>query len=410
MYFPPNGGSTWDTLAPSTLGWCQDSINALYQFLDDRDSKSFMVLKDGKIVLERYFGTYTVDSIWFWASCSKSLAAYLVGIAQEEGHLNINDKVSDYLGQGWTSASQAQEDSIRIVHQIAMTTGLDENVPDNNCLIDSCLNYLAPVESRWAYYNAPYRLVQDVVVNATSSLNINQYTNQKIAGPIGMGGFWFNYVRWGGARDMARFGLLALNNGVWAGNTILGDSTYLYDMVHTANAHNEAYGYLWWLNGTNSYMQPGIQFAFPGSYAPSAPADMYAALGKNDQKIYVVPSLGMVVVRQGGDASTSPLAISSFDEELWHKIMNLNCTATQLDPQRESVSVGPNPASDQIHLTGLRAGDQFEVWSLLEGKQVLARTAVSERESVDVSGLARGLYSVRIFGVENVQTFKILLR
>ena len=84
LYFPPNTGTTWDTISPASLGWCQPRIDSLYNYLDARHSKAFILLQDGKIVLEQYFGTFTVDSIWYWASASKSLTATLTGIAKQE--------------------------------------------------------------------------------------------------------------------------------------------------------------------------------------------------------------------------------------------------------------------------------------------------------------------------------------
>ena len=63
LYFPPLADNTWDTMAPASLGWCQPSIDSLYSYLEQTHTAAFMVLKDGKIVLEKYFGTYTADSI-----------------------------------------------------------------------------------------------------------------------------------------------------------------------------------------------------------------------------------------------------------------------------------------------------------------------------------------------------------
>ncbi|HPJ54246.1 MAG TPA: serine hydrolase, partial [Flavobacteriales bacterium] len=83
LYFPPNTGTTWDTLSPASLGWCTDSIPPLYDFLEQSNSKAFLVLKDGRMVLEKYFGTFTQDSLWYWASAGKSLTAFLVGKARE---------------------------------------------------------------------------------------------------------------------------------------------------------------------------------------------------------------------------------------------------------------------------------------------------------------------------------------
>ena len=166
-YFPPTTGSQWDTVSPQSLGWCEDRIDSLYAFLEEKNTKSFVVLKGGKIVLEHYFGTYTQDSVWYWASAGKSLTAMLVGIAQSEGLLSIQDTTADYLGAGWTSATPAQEQAITIRHQLTMTTGLDDNVSDLDCLDPTCLGYLAEPGTRWAYYNAPYRLLLDVLAQAS---------------------------------------------------------------------------------------------------------------------------------------------------------------------------------------------------------------------------------------------------
>ncbi|HNR86278.1 MAG TPA: serine hydrolase, partial [Taishania sp.] len=116
-YFPPLIGNTWETTDPADLGWCEDSIQKMYNWLENSDSKAFIVLKNGKIVLEKYFGTFTADSFHVWNSAGKTLTAYAVGIAQYENLLNINDKSSDYLGAGWTSLTTSQEDSITIKHQ-----------------------------------------------------------------------------------------------------------------------------------------------------------------------------------------------------------------------------------------------------------------------------------------------------
>jgi len=89
LYFPPLAGTTWDTISPLSLGWCPDKIDTLLNYLEDGNSKAFIVLVDGKIVIEKYFGTFTVDSPWYWASAGKSLTAFTVGIAQQEGYLLI---------------------------------------------------------------------------------------------------------------------------------------------------------------------------------------------------------------------------------------------------------------------------------------------------------------------------------
>lgn len=354
LYFPPvDDTQTWETMQPDQLNWCNEKIDDLYTFLDENNSKGFIILKDGKIVLEKYFDDFTEDSIWYYASAGKSVMATLLGIAQEQGMLSINDPVNDYLGQGWTNCTPQQEDAISIWHQITMTTGLDESTnPDNgNCLDPECLTYLTDPGSRWFYYNAPYRLTQDVL-EAASGLNKNMFVRQYLTNTIGMRGFWLNYVLFGRTRDMARFGLLSLAKGNWDGNAVLNDPAYFEAMTSPSQNLNPAYGYLWWLNGSDFHLLPGLQFPFQGSLIPKAPDDMYAALGKNDQKIYVVPSKNLVVVRCGDSAGGVSPALSSFDNELWAKILDLECaSAVSQTTLAKDVDVFPNPSFEEFTIS-----------------------------------------------------------
>lgn len=326
LYFPPIAGTSWETTTPSSLGWNETELNNLYPYLQLKNTKAFIILKNGKIVVEKYFGTFTTDSNWYWASAGKTMTAMLVGIAQQEGLLNINNKTSQYLGTGWTSLPLLKENLITIKHQLCMTTGLDDGVADDDCTIASCLVYKADAGNRWAYHNAPYTLLDKVVENA-SSLTYNQYFQQKIRNKIGMTGLWlkngYNNVYYSNARSMARFGLLLLNKGKWDATTVLSDTNYFNTQINTANNFNISYGYLTWLNGKQSHMLPTTQFVFNGFMVPNAPADMYAALGKNDQKIYVVPSQNLVVIRMGEAANNVQLAVSSFDNELWGKLKTI---------------------------------------------------------------------------------------
>jgi CubicO group peptidase (beta-lactamase class C family) len=139
-----------------------------------------------------------------------------------------------------------------------------------------------------------------------------------------MTGLWINTgylnIYYSNARSMAKFGLLMLNKGKWDQTALMTDSNYFNSMVNTSQNLNLSYGYLWWLNGKTSHMLPQTQIVFNGNLTPNAPADMFAALGKNDQKIYIVPSQKLVVIRMGESAGNVQLALSSFDSELWGKL------------------------------------------------------------------------------------------
>ncbi len=325
LYFPPLSSSTWETISPEELGWNTDATMALNTLLEEKNTKAFIILKNGRIAMESYFGSFTRDSIWYWASAGKTLTAFTVGIAQENSLLSIDDPSSQYLGEGWTSASLAQENVIKVRNQLTMTSGLNELFFD--CVTPECLRYTADSGTRWAYHNGPYTLLQDVV-SAAAGTSFTDYFNAELRNRIGMNGFWLstngsNNVYFSNARSMARFGLLNLNMGIWEETVLLGDMEYITSMSSTSQGLNQSYGFLWWLNGKDSYRVPGSQEQFNGFLIPNAPSGTYAGLGKNDQKLYIVPDQGLVVVRMGEDAGEDQAGPSSFDNELWGLLRDL---------------------------------------------------------------------------------------
>ncbi|MCU0350026.1 MAG: beta-lactamase family protein [Flavobacterium sp.] len=319
MYFPPNNSTVWETKAPESLNWNTSQIQSLYDYLNQKNTKGFIVLHNGKIVLENYFNGHSATLPWYWASAGKTLTTAVVGIAEQENFINTNNKVSDYIGTGWTSAPLNKENLITCKHLLNMTSGLNDGNGDG--VSPQNLTYLADAGTRWAYHNV-YVKLQDVVASATNQTWEN-YFNAKLKNSIGMTGAWFqsgnNRVYGSNTRSMARFGLLALNQGNWNGTQIV-NSNYFAVATNTSQNLNLAYGYMWWLNGKNSYRLPQTQFQFNGTLIPNAPSDMYCALGRDDQKIYVVPSKKLVIIRLGDPADGSNFALSNFDNELWSKI------------------------------------------------------------------------------------------
>ena len=319
MYFPPLTGTTWDAKPISSLGWNQNAVQPLIDYLGDKNTKAFIVLVNGRIVLENYFGVTTASSNLYWASAGKTLVSTIVGIAQENNLININSKVSTYIGNNWTSAPIVKENLITCKSLLTMTSGLDDALGDN--VSPANLQYVADAGSRWAYHGVFVKL-QDVVAVASGS-TWNNYFNTKLRDRIGMDGTWVPLgdlnVYFSTARSMARFGLLFLNKGTWDGMQIINQN-YFVEATTTSQFINPAYGYLWWLNGKDTYHLPQTQLNYTGSLIPNAPNDMYMALGKNDQKIYIVPSKKMVVIRMGDAAEASNFALSTFDDVLWQKI------------------------------------------------------------------------------------------
>lgn len=320
MYYPSNTSASWETKSLSSLGWNQNAVQPLKDYLNQKGTKSFMILVNGRIVMEEYFNGHTATATWEWNSAGKTLVASTVGIAQQENLLNINNKVSDYLGTEWTSMPLNKENLITVKHLLTMTAGNDDT---KQYVIKSNLTYIADAGTRWAYSNIFQKLTD--VVNKASNKPFETYFNEKLKSKIGMEGFW-NFgtiftIYHSNTKSMARFGLLALNKGKWNNEQIINES-YFNESVSTSQSINPSYGYLWWLNGKTSFMIPNEQNVYQGFLVPNAPADMYAAMGAKDQRIYVIPSKKMAVIRMGdaSDPVNPNFAVSGFDNDLWGKI------------------------------------------------------------------------------------------
>lgn len=396
IYFPPVVGGTWETVDPASLGWCTEEIPALLDLLGENNTKAFIVLKDGRIAIEQYYGTFTQDSSWYWASAGKSLTAFMVGKAQEQGFLDIDEPSNTYLGAGWTSCTPTQEDAITIRHQLTMTTGLDDGVPDLDCTDPACLQYLADPGTRWSYHNAPYTKLDGVIAAATGQ-GLNGYVYNTLGQTTGMLGLYLpvgsNNVFFSTPRSMARFGLIAMNEGNWNGTQIL-NTTYFNEMVTPSQVLNNSYGYLWWLNGQSSFMAPGSQIVFPGELMPNEPADAYNALGKNGQFINVVPSEGIVLIRMGNIPDDNFPVPVLFNNDIWAYMNEIFCTPTSVPSvDQDGITVFPTIASDQLNVnTNGRPVSAVEI-AATDGHKV---TAILQNGTIDVSRLAAGSYNLRL--------------
>ena len=308
-YYPPTapGNDAWARVDPSVLGWDTTAWAALDAFLAASGTDGFLVLQGGRILLERYYGGWGIHSTRPAFSVTKSITATQIGTLQAAGLLSIDDPVTQYVGSGWSNATPAQEMSISIRHLLTMTSGLD----------DTLFPISAP-GATWYYSTEVYRELLDVIEGASGATR-RQVARVLLLRPIGMhdtryepgGEFMLSSTR-----DLARFALLISREGVWESTTVLPDKAYLDEMLEPSQSLNLAYGLLWWLNGQASWTTPDGTMG-TGTFIPSAPDDMVMALGALDQKVYIVPSMDLIVVRQGGSGGG---AQGSYDEALWSLI------------------------------------------------------------------------------------------
>lgn len=415
-YFPPTTGTTWNTVSPDSLGWCTDKLDTVYSFLEAKRTKGLIILKGGKIAAEKYFNGFTQDSLWYWASVGKSLTSFLVGVAQQEGKLDINDSVSHYLGSGWTSCTPEQEGKITLKNLLSMTSGLDDapTIPQepnpSDCTKPECLQYKADAGTRWAYHNAAYYMLHAALDSATG-FNQNLYTFQKLRNSTGINGIWYEHLFISRVRDLARFGSLVINKGKWGSTTILGDSNYFNAMINSSQNINPSYGYLWWLNGKSSYKTPGFQLSFNGALIPTAPMDMYAGLGKNDQKLYIIPSMDMVIVRMGESAGAPLFALSSFDSDLWSLLNDVFCAQNPNVSVQENTNtvatmrIYPNPVASLLTVD-TKDPSIMQIMDL--SGRVVAQQSIQSSTQINVSGLAQGVYFVALSNKQGVYKAKFV--
>jgi CubicO group peptidase (beta-lactamase class C family) len=339
FYFPPSG-IEWDRVTPSTVGWDPAGIADALEFAGTRGSSSMVILYRGRILAEQHWNLTTQarlangrrnryhamrhgsnargHNIEDVASIQKSVVAILTGIAQQKGLLKISDPVHQHLGAGWSQAKPDAESQITLRHLLTMSSGLNDR-----------LEFVVPPEKRWRYNTAAYSQVLKCLATVFDQ-DANQLTRKWLTEPIGMNDSrWVdrpgqtastsaNHVGFAtSAQDLARFGLLVLAQGRWNGTSVLNDREYLKAALTSSQDMNPAYGYLWWLNGQRSSIRGGRSVT--GPLNSRAPRDLVAGLGALGRKLWVVPSLDLVVTRLGNNPQKS--GRPQFDAEFWKLLM-----------------------------------------------------------------------------------------
>lgn len=313
LYFPPTspGDKTWLATSPLALGWDEAGLDALGDYAEAQSSQGLILLYRGHIIMERYWDGWDVDQEGTIYSASKSMVGWVVGQAQEQGLLDINASAQSCLGQGWSQATPEQEAQITLRHLLTMTSGLRDD-----------LTVEAAPGEEWYYNNDAYYTLQECLVSVYG-MDLQSLFEAQLFHPTGMWG-----ARWpegktridATSRDMARFGLLVLGEGRWDDQQLLAEAGYQEEMLSPSQSLNPGYGYLWWLNGQEAFEMPGGELG-TGSIIPSAPDDVVSAQGAGDKKIYISPSMELVVVRHGPGAPDSGDSTLGFDVALWEHIM-----------------------------------------------------------------------------------------
>ncbi len=420
-YYPPTNEHEWETLDPADLGWNVDALDALIYWQGESDSNAFLILKDGKIVVEEYYGDFDRESFWYWASAGKTVTGLLIGALEQQGLIDINEPSSTYLGEGWTSTTPEQEEEITVWHQLTMTTGLEYEVENLNCTLPECLLFREPAGEQWYYHNAPYTLLTHVI-EAITEQNINVTVNNILGEIPGFQGAFlpgvmeFNRVFVSRARDMARFGIFIKRGAQWDGIPPVVSETYYNDMLTNTQDINPSYGYLWWLNSGESFIPPEFPNSINRQLIPNAPPEVISALGLNSQVLQIIPSQNVIIVRLGND----PGSLFNYIEEMWDYLNLVFETDTGTNPEKPTTfkleQNYPNPfnPSTVIRFSLSEPTDlNLEVYTI-DGRLVstLANGFHNKGQhsiQFDATGLASGVYLYRLRTNSHVLTRKMML-
>jgi len=314
----PVPGAEWETADPASLGFDPAKLDALSAQAGAGGSTCLVVAKDGKLVEEDYYNGGAADTpqeVW---SATKSYSSTLVGIAQDEGLLSIDDLATEYIPEWEGTPSE----DITVRNLIANDSGrywdyetdyfrMAGGAADKTQFaID--LGQAAPPGTTWEYNNSAIQALDRVLTKATGT-GPAEYASAKLLDPIGMTSSSMTTDPTGNTltfmglqstcRDMARFGVLMLNKGNWDGEQVVSEA-WVDDATGQASQElNGSYGYLWWLNregaggGDQATTGQGDDDGEQGQMVPEVADTVYWALGLGGQIIAIHPDSGIVAVR-----------------------------------------------------------------------------------------------------------------
>lgn len=303
----------WATVAPGAAGFDPVALSAALDVgMADR-STSMLVVRGGRIVAERYAEGRGPRDAQEVASVGKSMLSMLTGVALDRRMLNgLDQPAADFIPV-WREGAKS---AITIRHMLSMTSGLDirglrdRGVTGDQLAVNSAAPVRDPPGTRWVYATPIYHLLFHILAKAAGQ-RFEDFADDALLKPLGMADTsWVTAVGQGpagptptyytarsSARDLARFGLCAMRGGRWGDRRIVS-SEFMAASVTPSQDLNPAYGFMWWNN-----RRPGVLAGQterpPALRFPGAPADAFAALGAGNQVVLAVPSLDLILVRQG---------------------------------------------------------------------------------------------------------------
>jgi CubicO group peptidase (beta-lactamase class C family) len=300
----------WQVTTPEKQDVDSFTLDRITSYVQDSglEVDSVIVIRHGYIVYEKYFrAPWNKDRIHNIYSCTKSVMGSLVGIAVQQGKIkSLNDKMLHYFPNRTIQNLDERKKSITLLNLMTMKGGFDwaertypYSDPRNpwiqalrsNDTVQFVLD--RPMATQpgtvWAY-NGGYSQIFSAIVTDKTGMNTMEFAKKNLFGPLGIKKFIWRtdrqglYDAGGGLsmtpRDMAKYGYLIMNKGLWDGKQII-PANFVAESIKTQTTFNanSGYGYeSWWTIPLDGY---------------------YYAAGIRGQRIYVMEKQDMVVVTTG---------------------------------------------------------------------------------------------------------------
>ena len=310
-------GIVWTPREPAHAGVDTAALEALYgQMVQDQhhDLKGIVIVRDGRLVSERYFNGDSVETLHDIRSATKSLTSLLMGVAIEKRLVgSVNDSIAMYL----PDLPKDGKEKIQIKDLLNMRSGLnaddeDPSTPGNEDRLDASSDWMQLVYavsvnrapgSKYVYCSINAFLAGAIVENA-SGMPLDEFARANLFGPLHIRAFRWRHVpvdRTTGqgnleitARDAAAVGQLILKDGVVDGHSVvshdwIASSVANQVAISGSDPYADYYGYMWYTKA-----EPVAERRIT----------VHFASGNGGNKIYIVPSLHMVVAITSSAYST----------------------------------------------------------------------------------------------------------
>lgn len=271
----------------------------LAQLEESSTRQSFLLIRNGQIVYEEYYNGSSITDSNNIASVSKSMISALLGIAMNQGHiLTAEDTIAKYLPDYFEDITDPQTRALTIRDLLTMAHGWawTENISDralnnsDNWIEDILALEIVDEPGTFFNYSTGASHILSAVLTEATGMSTCEYAHKYLFEPMGIDAEFWGYDPQGyftgghsvslTAREIAKFGMLFLNEGNWFGEQLVPGWWVVASTTPRIQIGNNyaGYGYYWWLN------------EITGGY------EMYSALGAGGQLLHVIPDLDVVMV------------------------------------------------------------------------------------------------------------------